>query len=338
MNNELQLRTGPYRTTFTGTEITRASTPDEWQNYGEILKRIDEAKQWAIGDWLVDGKTHYGDGLYEKAERILDYDNNSLRHYKSLSERFEMCLRKHNLSWQHHKEVSSLKKTHRPDTGKWKVSNEPDADKIQEFLNKAEKESLSVRELRTRVKQFKDIQQREIELANEPDKYKIVYADPPWQYRDTCEDGAIQGKGADKHYPTMTINELCNLPVKNFTTENSVLFLWVTSPLLKDCWPIVNSWGFEYKSSFVWDKVKHNMGHYNSVRHELLLICTKGSCTPQASKLFDSVQSIEKSDIHSEKPEAFREIIDILYPEGKRIELFARKKLPEPWQVWGNEV
>jgi N6-adenosine-specific RNA methylase IME4 len=78
------------------------------------------------------------------------------------------------------------------------------------------------------------------------------------------------------------------------------------------------------------------MGHYNSVRHEILLICTKGSCTPQNVKLFDSVQSIERTE-HSVKPEAFREIIDTLYPHGKRIELFARRSLPGEWKGWGNE-
>lgn len=141
MNNELQLRTGPYRTTFTGTEITRASTPDEWQNYGETLKRIDEAKQWAIGDWLVDGKAHYGDRLYEKAARILEIPRNTLEHYKSQSERFKLCTRVQNLSWAHHREVVSLKKTHRPDTGKWKVSGDPDENKRPEsvfFANRTE--------------------------------------------------------------------------------------------------------------------------------------------------------------------------------------------------------
>jgi hypothetical protein len=107
--NELQLRTGPYRTTFVGTEIIRPSTPDEWRKYGEILKRVDETRQWAIGDWLVDGKRHYGDGVYREAAQILDYDENKLRQYKSLSERFELLLRSNNLSWRHHYEVASLK-------------------------------------------------------------------------------------------------------------------------------------------------------------------------------------------------------------------------------------
>ena len=79
------------------------------------------------------------------------------------------------------------------------------------------------------------------------------------------------------------------------------------------------------------------MGHYNSVRHELLLVCTKGSCVPDERQLFDSVQSIERSDKHSEKPERFRVIIDTLYKYGNKIELFARKKV-DGWEAFGNEL
>ena len=79
------------------------------------------------------------------------------------------------------------------------------------------------------------------------------------------------------------------------------------------------------------------MGHYNSVRHEFLLVCTRGSCTPDVPKLFDSVQSIERSNKHSEKPQEFRDIIDTSYLVGKRVELFAREP-HEGWEVWGNEM
>jgi N6-adenosine-specific RNA methylase IME4 len=105
---------------------------------------------------------------------------------------------------------------------------------------------------------------------------------------------------------------------------------------LKESFQVIDAWGFEYKTSFVWDKVKHNMGHYNSVRHEFLLVCTKGSCTPDVQKLFDSVQTIERTK-HSEKPEEFRKIIDTIYPNGKRIELFSRKKV-DGWESFGNEL
>lgn len=78
------------------------------------------------------------------------------------------------------------------------------------------------------------------------------------------------------------------------------------------------------------------MGHYNSVRHELLLVCTKGSCTPDNLKLFDSVQSIERTE-HSKKPNEFRQIIETLYPIGNKLELFGREKI-KGWEVFGNEL
>ncbi len=124
--------------------------------------------------------------------------------------------------------------------------------------------------------------------------------------------------------------------VRDMAEDNAVLFMWVTSPLLEECFDVIRAWGFKYKTSFVWDKVRHNFGHYNSVRHELLLVCTRGSCTPDNLKLYDSVQTIERSDIHSEKPSEFRAIIEDLYEYGERLELFARANT-DGWEVWGNE-
>src|SRR3990167_3231733 len=101
MSNELQLQTGPYRPTYIGTEIVRKSTKKEWQTYGEILKRVDEAKQWAIGDWLLDGKSHYGDGLYEEAADITGLTQDYLRKQKSMAECFVLSDRTNAtmLSW-----------------------------------------------------------------------------------------------------------------------------------------------------------------------------------------------------------------------------------------------
>ena len=175
------------------------------------------------------------------------------------------------------------------------------------------------------------------------DKYRVLYADPPWSYGNTWSGGeekfSERWTAAETHYPSMTISELCAMgnDIKDITESNAVLFLWVTSPLLEECFPVIKAWGFKYKTSFVWDKVGHNFGHYNSVRHEFLLVCTRGSCTPDVTELVDSVQSIEKSRTHSEKPEEFRTIIDTLYPHGKRLELFARTQA-EGWEVWGNEL
>jgi N6-adenosine-specific RNA methylase IME4 len=165
-------------------------------------------------------------------------------------------------------------------------------------------------------------------------KYGVIYIDPPWSYNDKQNTTALGG--AIKHYPCMNIQELKTLPVKQITEDNCVMFMWATSPFLENALELVKQYGFKYKTSFVWDKVKHNMGHYNSVRHEFLLVCTKGSKTPEVRKLFDSVVSEERT-IHSKKPEIFRTIINTLYPSSNKIELFARQKT-EGWDVWGNEV
>ncbi|GAJ22832.1 unnamed protein product, partial [marine sediment metagenome] len=78
------------------------------------------------------------------------------------------------------------------------------------------------------------------------------------------------------------------------------------------------------------------------------LVCTKGSCRPDTNKLYDSVVSIERTE-HSEKPKCFRELIDMLYPTGRRIEIFARKKADNEeareyfklknikWEFYGDE-
>jgi N6-adenosine-specific RNA methylase IME4 len=171
--------------------------------------------------------------------------------------------------------------------------------------------------------------------------YRILYADPPWKYiglNKMDEHGH-----AERHYDCLDDDQLKKYKVsgkrlvRDMADKNAVLFLWVTSPLLERCFAIIEAWGFEYKSSFVWDKVKHNMGHYNSVRHELLLIATRGSCKPDVSKLVDSVQSIGRTK-HSEKPEEFRKIIEGLYDHGRKLELFRRGTAPAGWDIAGNEA
>jgi N6-adenosine-specific RNA methylase IME4 len=168
--------------------------------------------------------------------------------------------------------------------------------------------------------------------------YRVLYADPPWHYGDGRTGDRMTATGAQHHYPTMKLSDLKALDVESIAADDAVLFLWATAPLLEDALELAPAWGFKYKTQFIWDKVKHNLGHYNSVRHEVLLICTRGSATPDNVKLYDSVQVIEKTKIHSQKPEEFREIIDTLYLHGPRIELFRRGDAPKGWRVWGNEA
>jgi len=188
-------------------------------------------------------------------------------------------------------------------------------------------------EIRVETKTKNDFK---VDIFNTNETFRVIYADPAWSYDD--KQDTPQLGGAAKHYDTMSIRELSELPVNKISEKDSVLFLWVTSPLLEDAFKVVSAWGFKYKTSFIWDKVKHNMGHYNSVRHEILLVCTKGSCTPDNKKLYDSVQSIERNDNHSEKPIEFLNIIDDIYNYGNKLEMFCRNIKKNNWFGWGNEI
>ena len=256
----------------------------------------------------------------EKARKINnDFDNVVKVDSEKINTRKELS-QKANISEGNLNKIQQIEKKATPEVKEKLKNNEITVNKAYQDIKKEERK----KEREESIKNVKPIE----------GKYKIIYADPPWKYNDKQDTNKLGG--AEKHYNLMSIEDLCNMPIKEKTEENAVLFLWTTSPLLEDSFKIIKAWGFNYKSSFIWDKVKHNMGHYNSVRHEFLLIGVKGSCTPEKIKLFDSVQSIERTEKHSEKPEEFRNIIDTLYPSGNRIELFSRTK-HKNWHVWGNE-
>ena len=81
-------------------------------------------------------------------------------------------------------------------------------------------------------------------------KYKIIYADPPWEYGDKLQH---HGGSAESHYDVMKFKDICNLPVNNIADDNCVLFLWVTYPKLLDCIKTIEKWGFKYKTiGFNW--------------------------------------------------------------------------------------
>lgn len=172
--------------------------------------------------------------------------------------------------------------------------------------------------------------------------FRVIYADPPWKYGDSGAtlDGSL-GK-AERRFPHLSIEELCKLPVKAHALPDSILFMWVTAPLLyQNPGPreVIEAWGFEPKAGYVWNKILGMRGHYNHVVHEHLIVATRGSClmdvpTPQPK----SVQEIRRSHDfeHSEKPEEFRRIIETHWTRGPYLELFGRKPRPN-WSVFGND-
>lgn len=170
-------------------------------------------------------------------------------------------------------------------------------------------------------------------------KYQIIYADPPWEYSNKVT-GRIngnqpQGSGAHTKYKTMSMDDLIKLPIKKICHKDCVLFLWATVPLLPEAFLLMRSWGFKYKTMLTWRKIiSLGMGWWFRGQTEHLLLGVKGRIKAFRIQRANFIQC--KSLKHSEKPEEFRELIDMTNLNPK-IELFARKKT-KGWDVWGNEV
>jgi N6-adenosine-specific RNA methylase IME4 len=206
-------------------------------------------------------------------------------------------------------------------------------DAKKEIKERAKKERIEIIKNRLVEKINSD---RFIDIMATDKKFRVIYADPPWQYPGEQHGKEAQDTVLNSHYPTMPTCDIADLPVKNITEKDAVLFIWTTWPKLFETQEIINAWGFKYKSGCVWDKVKHNVGYYFSVRSELLLLATRGSCLPDMPTLDDNVISIERTE-HSVKPKEFIALIDKMYPIGKRIELFCRENKMTNWHFWGNQ-
>lgn len=171
-------------------------------------------------------------------------------------------------------------------------------------------------------------------------KYQIIYADPPWGYKDKARSGK---RGACFKYDVMTIEDIKNLQIKDISDDNCILFLWVTFPMIQEGLDTIKSWGFQYKTiGFNWVKKnkKSNswfwgMGNWTRSNSEICLIGIKGN----PKRINAGVHSVIDTPIegHSKKPDMVRDRIIELVGDLPRIELFARQKT-EGWDIWGNEL
>lgn len=172
-------------------------------------------------------------------------------------------------------------------------------------------------------------------------KYNIIYADPPWTYRDKALAG---NRGACCKYPTMTLEEIKALPVQDLAADDCALFMWGTWPKIGEALVVIEAWGFEYKTNaFTWIKTNKKdqkslfwgMGGWTRANSEFCLLATKG----HPKRLSAGVHSVIMSPIraHSEKPQEVRDRIVQLLGDVPRVELFARQAV-EGWDRWGLEA
>jgi len=164
--------------------------------------------------------------------------------------------------------------------------------------------------------------------------YRTILADPPWSYRNKRTGGSMTSGSLSK-YPTLSLQEICNLPVRDIAHKDSCLFLWATVPLLPDCLHVMQEWGFEYKTAVFWRKIMSlGMGFWFRGQVELCLFGIKGDIHAFRCQKPNFIQS--KVRLHSQKPDEFYELIEHITPPP-RIELFARSKR-NGWDSWGNQV
>ena len=170
------------------------------------------------------------------------------------------------------------------------------------------------------------------------EQFNIIYADPPWRYANKGGQGV-----AENHYPTMSCDEICALPVAELAAKDSALFLWATFPQLPEALRVISAWGFQFKTvAFVWLKQNrrsktwfYGLGFWTRSNAEICLLATRGHPKRQNKSIHQFI--ISPIEAHSKKPDKARERIVWLMGDLPRVELFARQET-DGWQVWGNEI
>lgn len=169
------------------------------------------------------------------------------------------------------------------------------------------------------------------ELTASGCRFGTIYADPPWSFRDRATRGA-----ADRHYPTLSTEQIAAEPVAQLAAEQSHLHLWCPSAMLPDAMKVMDAWGFKYRSSFVWVKPQMGVGHYWRCSHEIMLLGVRNNL-PFRDHSQRSWIELDRNG-HSAKPEEVRELVELVSPPPY-LELYGRSIPPNHrWTVYDNQI
>ena len=173
-------------------------------------------------------------------------------------------------------------------------------------------------------------------------KYSTILADPPWQFQNRTGKMAPEHKRLTR-YPTMSLQEIKDLPVEAIVNDTAHLYLWVPNALLADGLEVMSHWGFTYKTNLIWYKIRKDggpdrrgVGFYFRNVTEMILFGVRGknARTLQPARSQENIITSRKRE-HSRKPDEQYELIEACSP-GPYLELFARGPR-EGWDVWGNQ-
>ncbi len=173
-------------------------------------------------------------------------------------------------------------------------------------------------------------------------RYSTILADPPWRFTNRTGKIAPEHKRL-KRYETMSLQEILDLPISQFTNDPSHLYLWVPNALISEGLEVMRAWGFTYKTNLIWYKIRKDggpdgrgVGFYFRNVTEMILFGIRGSMrTLQPGRTQVNLLSTRKRE-HSRKPDELYDIIESCSP-GPYLELFARYSR-EGWDQWGDEI
>lgn len=182
-----------------------------------------------------------------------------------------------------------------------------------------------------------------VNIFNTDKRYNLIYADPPWkQSKGGKKSVRANSSGKPLDYPVCSLEEIKQhlTQADSITEGDTVLFLWTIDKYLFKAQEMAESLGYKLHARMIWDKVNGIPAAF-TVRygHEYLLYMYKGKLTPVAREERGKIHTVfrEQSRRHSQKPEIAYQIIERLYPDAKKIELYARCQR-SGWDCWGNET
>lgn len=162
-------------------------------------------------------------------------------------------------------------------------------------------------------------------------RYRTVVADPPWHLRGV----GVSKVDSRKFYGTMTVEDICALPVETLAERDAHLWLWGINAMMEEAYQVVRAWGFLPVSLVTWCKPGPGVGHYVRNNTEHCIFATRGRAqTPDVGAL--STWYVWPRRKHSAKPEAFIDLVEQVSP-GPYVELFARRQRLG-WSTWGNQA
>ncbi|HWM32278.1 MAG TPA: MT-A70 family methyltransferase [Methyloceanibacter sp.] len=178
-------------------------------------------------------------------------------------------------------------------------------------------------------------------------KYRVIYADPPWRFKNFSAKG--EGRNALAHYDCLSPSELAKLPIMDWADRDCILFMWATDPLLPEALKLIDAWGFKFKTvGFYWAKLNKRadqerlvandffagLGYWTRANAEQCLLATRGTPARRAKDVRRLIVSPRRE--HSRKPDEVYERIERL-AEGPYLEIFGRSSRMG-WDCWGNQA